>query len=170
MTGKSSSGRVKGLKGSGRENAPGPIADLTDPNFALPFVYYMTVPKNTAIASPLTYDIVLPKGRITRVWSEFPKGCSGLAGLQLYRGPEQIFPLPKNIWLKSDNAVIPLAFSHLIITEPFNVTMRCYNLDDTYQHVIGLIIEMRGLQGAVSDQMQGLMDFLAGGDNARASS
>lgn len=160
MANRNSPGKGRGQLGGGTSGVTASQNDLTDPNYALPIFHYMEIPRNTLKAAPLTYDIVVPAGVINRVWVEFPRGCSGLAGVQLYRGPEQIFPLPKNIWLRSDNAVLNFAFTHKVITDPFAVTMYGYNEDDTYPHTIWVGLEMRGQMNDLPPQLQGLIEYI----------
>src|SRR3989304_483851 len=80
-------------------------SDLSQPDFSIPFFHYLTIPKSTPITTPLIYTLSLPIGKINKLWIEFPKGCSGLAGFQLHRATRQLFPLPEDIWLRSDNSV-----------------------------------------------------------------
>lgn len=152
---------MKTRSGSGlgkREDGVGKVAvlspDLSNPNFSLPFFQYVTTPKNTDADNPLITSLNLPIGQIVRVWTEFPRGCSGLVGVQLWRGPYQIFPLPSGVWLKSDNAVMNFGFSHDMTVEPYQVEIRTYNLDDTYQHTIWIGIEMTGPPTAETLAMQ----------------
>lgn len=137
-------------------------ADLSSTDFSVPFFHYLTIPKNTAIASPLSYTMSLPIGMINKLWVEFPRGCSGLAGLQVYRGIRQIFPLPDGIWLRSDNAVLNFAFSHSIQNEPYEVVLKGYNLDDTYPHTIWVGFEMSGNRSALTPAMLAFLNTLQG--------
>lgn len=133
---------------------------LTSPDFHLPFFHYLTIPKNTAIASYASYELTLPTGRINKIWVEFPKGCAGLVGFQMWRGEQQIFPLPSGVWLKSDNSVMNFQLTHYIDTVPYEVDLRGYNLDDTYSHTIWIGLEMSGAPSEVSAQMQSFLDTL----------
>lgn len=127
---------------------------LASADFHLPLFHYFTIAKNTAIASYESYTLYLPIGRINRIWLEFPKGCAGLVGFQLWRGVHQIFPLPAGQWFKSDNAVLNFAFTHDVDTEPHYVELRAYNLDDTYPHTIWIGLEMSGLPDPLTEQAE----------------
>lgn len=135
---------------------------LGDENFYLPFFQYITVSKNTAALSYQTSTMVLPISQSERLWVEFPKGCAGLVGLQLYHGTEQIFPLPSSNWLKSDGFVFSFRFSHLWNKEPFTVEARTYNLDDTYNHTIWFALELHGLPKGLNKTMQSFLKTLQG--------
>jgi hypothetical protein len=137
--------------------------DLSSPNFNLPIFHYLVVAKNTGVLSYTSYILNLPKGAIQRIWIEYPKGCAGLVGFQLWREARQIFPLPYGVWLRSDGITLSFAFTHEIVTNPFWVEIRAYNLDDTYQHTIWIGLEMRGLYADITPEMQGFINYMMGG-------
>jgi hypothetical protein len=159
--------RKKMGKGSGSMEGS-VIADTTlqtglaNSDFYLPFFHYLTIPKNTAIVSYVSYKMTLPISQTHRIWIEFPKGCAGLVGFQLWRGVNQIFPLPSGIWLRSDGETLNFAFSHWIDAEPYNVELRGYNLDDTFGHTLWIGLELRGLPGELSTTMQSFLEALKG--------
>lgn len=155
------------VKGSGsKKGSVTPDATLqtalANSDFYLPFFHYLAIPKNTAIASYTSYVLPLPISQTHRLWIEFPKGCAGLVGFQLWRGIEQIFPLPAGVWLKSDGFTLNFAFSHWIDKEPYNVELRGYNLDDTYQHTLWIGLELHGLPSALSATLQSFLETLKG--------
>lgn len=141
---------------------PLPDDGMTGRDFFLPFHLVMLTPKNTSIASYLSTVVVLPVGRINKVWVSFPNGCSGLAGFQLWRGARQIFPLPIGTWFTGNDIFIPLSFSHILFTEPLQITGRSYNLDDTYSHTITVIMEMSGNENDVPAGLSSFLDTLKG--------
>lgn len=153
-------GSVSG-RGSGAQ-AAALTTGLGSASFHLPFFHYLTIPKSTTQASPLTFEFDLPIGVINRLWIEFPRGCSGLAGFQIFRGVRQVFPLPAGVWLRSDNAILNFAFTHEMTTEPHFLELRGYNDDDTYSHTIWLGVEMSGQQSDLPPQLQGLINYLKG--------
>jgi len=135
---------------------------LGDENFYLPFFQYLTVPTNTSTEDYLSITLDLPVSQSERLWAEFPKGCAGLVGLQLYHGVEQIFPLPAGNWLKSDGFVFNFRLTHLWNKEPYTVEVRVYNIDDTYSHTIWIALELRGLPKGLSKTMQSFIKTLQG--------
>jgi hypothetical protein len=152
------SGKSKGVALAGDTLTTG----LGSPDFHLPFFHYLAIPKNTAILSYTSYTLILPVGKINRIWVEYPKGCAGLVGFQLWRGTQQIFPLPAGNWLRSDGFTLNFAFTHLVDAEPYEVELRGYNLDDTYQHTIWISLEMSGLPNELSNLMQSFLSTLTG--------
>lgn len=99
----------------------------------------------------------IPNGIISKLWFEFPRGCAGLAGVQLWRGPYQLFPLPEGVWLRSDNSILNFNFSHAVTEEPFEIEIRGYNVDTIFVHTLWIGIEMHGSGKTVS---QLLIDLL----------
>lgn len=157
----------KAVRVSGKSLASGfggasQTSGLSDPNYSLPFFKYVELPKNVSMAGFQTDTLNLPIGIIHRVWVEFPRGCSGLVGVQIWRGPYQIFPLPGGTWLRSDNAIMNFGFTHDMTREPYEIEIRSYNLDDTYPHTIWIGLEMRGQSKDIPVQLQGLMNYLKG--------
>lgn len=135
---------------------------LAGEDYHLPFFHYLTIPKSTLQSTYLSYTMPLPIAKIDRLWIEYPKGCSGLVGFQLWRGVDQIFPLPAGNWLRSDGYTFSFAFTHWVDKEPYNVELRGYNLDDTYNHTIWIGLEMSGLPGELSAQLQSFLKVLKG--------
>ena len=148
-----SKSKILSSESGGSELAPSADMGMTARDYSLPFMLNITTVKNTAIASYLETKIILPIGRINRIWIEFPKGCAGLVGFQIWRNPNQIFPIPPGQWMLGDNFIIPLSFTHIIYTHPYELVVRSYNLDDTYNHRIMLIIEMSGLHSPIPDAL-----------------
>jgi len=148
--------------GSGGKQETALRTALGNSDFYLPFFHYMTIPKNTAATSYTSFTMPLPVSQTERLWVEFPAGCKGLVGLQLWRGVEQIFPLPAGVWLVSDNAVMNFRFSHLIDTEPYEVTIRGYNTDDTYPHTPWMGLELHGLSKDIPPKLQEFISYIQG--------
>jgi hypothetical protein len=126
-------------------------------DFYLPFFHFMTIPKNTSQANYLSYVMSLPISQTERMWVEFPEGCKGLVGVQIWRATEQIFPLPAGVWLRSDRSTLNFRFSHVIDREPYEIEIRGYNVDDTYQHTPWIGLELHGLTREISAGLKSLI-------------
>lgn len=144
----------------GQANLPAFVGDKASKDYSLPFVHYLTIPKNTTKAAYLEYVMHLPVGTIKRLWIEFPPGCAGLAGIQIFRRIYQIFPMPQDVWFRSDAAVLNFAFVHSVHNEPYEVLLRGYNNDDTYDHTIWFAFEMTGLSEDLSPGMAKFLEAL----------
>lgn len=135
---------------------------LGSEDFYLPFFYYLAIPRSTTIQSYVSVTLPLPISQSERIWIEFPEGCKGLAGIQLYHGVKQIFPLPEGNWFRSDGYTFSFRFSNLFSIEPYEVEIRGYNLDDTFQHTIWVALELHGLPSELSQNMQSFLQALKG--------
>ncbi len=106
------------------------------------YEFSISVPANTAKASPTTQELHLTAGIVHYVEIEFPDGCaatdgSGLLTYLQIRQPEATY-LPTNPegWFASDGHIIPVK-EHKELTESNNrLKLVAYNLDDTYAHII----------------------------------
>lgn len=157
MPSKSKSLLVDKGSGGGGDNTAALRTALGSVNFYLPFFHYLTIPKNTTSSAYTSYRMPMPVSQSERLWIEFPEGCKGLAGLQVWRGVEQIFPLPAGVWLRSDGSTLNFRFSHVIDREPYEFELRGYNQDDTYPHTLWVGFEMHGLDAEISP---GLREFV----------
>jgi len=95
-----------------------------------------TIPANTAKASPYTEAVKLCHGIIHRVEIGFPRGCAGLAHLQIKEALHQRWPTNTQGSFNTDGYTI--AFNeHLEFTrEPYILTLSGWNLDDIYDHTL----------------------------------
>ena len=151
---------IQSAKNTGGNTVARVDVDLSSPSFSVPIFHYLTIPKSTAINAPVTYTLNLPIGRINKLWVEFPRGCVGLVGFMVVRGVRQIFPLPEDVWLKSDNYVFGFAFTHVINSEPYEVVLKGYNIDDSYDHTIWVAFEMSGNKSALTPAMMQFLNTL----------
>jgi len=102
-------------------------------------VYYdfsFTIPANTAKASPLEQDIKLTHGIIHRVEVGFPRGCAGLAHIQLKQAIHQLWPTNVQGSFNTDDFTIAFNEDQEFYTEPYILTLVGWNLDDTYDHTL----------------------------------
>lgn len=102
-------------------------------------MYYdtsFTIPANTTKASPEQQDIKLTHGVIHRIEVGFPRGCAGLAHLQIKRGLHQVWPTNPQGSFNTDGYIIPINEFYQLVTEPYILTLVGWNLDDTYPHTL----------------------------------
>lgn len=60
----------------------------------------------------------------------------------------------------SDNSVLTYEFTHDMTREPYSLTVKCFNYDDTYPHTIRLGVEMRGKPSDLPPQLAKFFDSL----------
>jgi hypothetical protein len=118
------------------------------------------VPANTVALSPVEYTIGLTKGTITRVQVYFPWGCAGLVGVQVLRYTWQLFPQSRGEWLIGNDAMWEDNGRYPLDTEPFEVLVRVYNLDDSYEHAPIVAVEIS--DAAVSAGLQQFLEVVGG--------
>lgn len=127
----------------------------------LPWFARLTVPPNTAILSPVTVELELPRGEIERLWVEMPAGCAGLVGVQVWRYTWQIFPRPQGEWYLSNNSTVSFRFREILDDVPLSVTIKAYNLDAIEPHHPWLAFEMVRLRTESQEKLSALLDFLS---------
>jgi hypothetical protein len=98
--------------------------------------FALTIPANTAQASPVTQELKLTAGIVHYVEIEFPSGCAGLAHVQIRQPEATYLPTNPDGSFHSDGHVIPIK-EHLELG-PGENTLKAvaWNLDDTYQHIV----------------------------------
>lgn len=116
----------------------------------------VTVPANTTKADYQSDTLKLTKGVITRISVFFPWGCAGLVYVQVVRRTWQVFPLTRGEWLNGNNRAFNFRSRIELTSEPYELIIRSYNLDDTYQHKPVVSVEM--VKGDVPDQFKAFMD------------
>lgn len=126
----------------------------------IPYYRRLTIPKNTPIDTPLEDSLELPRGESEFLWLEFPRGCGGLVGIQLWRYTWQVFPRPAGEWFVSDNATIRFRFREVFQDVPYTLTIKAYNADQVYDHSPWIALEMVSLRNQAVNNIVALMDFL----------
>ena len=100
------------------------------------------LPATTVVASYVDLTMRLTKGRIKEISIYFPWGCAGLAGIQIIRRTYQLAPLTRGEWIVGNELLLTHKYNYDLSTEPYNLVVRGYNLDDTYSHTPFVIIEI----------------------------
>jgi len=98
--------------------------------------YAIVVPANTLESAPVTQFLKLTRGIIHRVEVQFPIGTLALAHCRIFYHEHQAFPTNPDGDFSSDGYVIPIDDQYEIDSEPYDMKAVCWNLDDTYQHII----------------------------------
>ncbi len=111
------------------------------------FMAELTVPQNTLETNPVTQELVLTRGTITRVSVAFPPGPSGLVHVILKNKAFQLWPSSPETSLAWDDYVISWAEDYEINEYPFNLTLVGWSEDTIYSHKVTLWLEL--LAGAI---------------------
>jgi len=94
-------------------------------------VYYnftLTIPANTAATDREEKRVKLTHGVITRVEVSFPRGCAGLAHLQIYENGHQVWPTNPDGDFASDDYTIPIDEYHEFFRAPYQLRLSGWNL------------------------------------------
>lgn len=114
----------------------------------------VAIPANTSILAATDTTMILTKGRIKKVEVYFPWGCAGLAGIQIIRNTWQLAPLTRGQWLKGNDLLLSHTYDYDLNVEPYELIIKSYNVDDTYQHTPFVIIEiMRDRRSITLDKL-----------------
>lgn len=117
-----------------------------------------TIPANTSESDPYTYRIKITKGTLSTVGVYFPWGCAGLVGVQVLHLVSQLVPLSQTEYLIGNDLYVEFNYDYDINVEPLFLTVRAYNVDDTYDHTPLIFIEM--YRKSVSTKLRQFLETL----------
>jgi len=96
----------------------------------------LTIPANTTEDDPHEKTVDLCYGQIKQVFVLFPPGHGGLTHLQVFYQTRQIFPTTPGESFTGGDTTYEFDENWPIYEPPLAVTLRAWNLDDTYEHSI----------------------------------
>lgn len=102
----------------------------------------LTIPKSTTAADPTTVDIPIQSMLIDRMEITFPDGCVGLVGVRFRYQSRIIFPYNPEGWYKGNNQTVIFSPNIELKEDPFVLSIEGYNNDDTYQHIVYIVIDV----------------------------
>jgi len=100
------------------------------------YVFVLPIPANTAITSPVTTSLRIPKGDITEIRVVFPTGCANLAHVRIFALERQIYPSNLGGYYQGDGVFFLIRDRYPLPEFVQEVKVEGYNEDDTYQHTI----------------------------------
>jgi hypothetical protein len=100
------------------------------------------VPPATPRDAPLRELVDITNGVIRRVWIRWRRGVGWLGGCQLWQGGVQRWPLTLGEFFPSFHEPIEFETWHPVLTEPYTLEIRAFNLDDTYSHRLWVAVLM----------------------------
>lgn len=104
-----------------------------------------SIPANTLEADAIEECLQLTKGTIKEIHLGFPPGPGGLVHLQVRDKGWQIVPWTPLQSVAWDDHVFVLPCDYDLDEEPYDLTIRAWNLDDTYDHTVfvGVVLTER---------------------------
>ena len=103
---------------------------------------YISTPKETTEADPLSTAIKLTKGRLTGGSIYFPSGPAGKLHFIARIGVHQIIPFNTGQNIALDDCVFPLCLGFDLTEPPFELICETWNESILYAHVLTLILNI----------------------------
>ena len=110
-------------------------------------MYYqvtIAIPANTPEAAPVITPLTLTKGVIATLRVGFPPGCAGLAHVVIREKGWQIVPWSLDESLHWDGYVFEFKPQYPMSSDPYDLTIHAWNLDDSYEHTVFVGAEVVG--------------------------
>ena len=122
------------------------------------FEYALTIPANTAAASPTESLVALSAGRLVAVAVQFPRGCVGLVHTVAHRSEHQLWPTNPDGSIVGEGAMISWAEDLVLEDDPYTLRLRGWNLDDSYQHTVTWRFNVLPLAGVLADRERAALE------------
>lgn len=118
------------------------------------FTFAVTVPPNTPWDQPITQELKLRAGVITKIAVLIPAGHQTLAHLAIKYGMTQIIPHGEDQWIEGDDETLEWNEDFELPYEPISLTASAWNEDDTYPHSFFIRIWVSKEKAAASSGIQ----------------
>lgn len=133
------------------------------------YEYALTILAQTAESAPETLDAPLAPGTVARVDVQFPRGCVGLAHVQVWRSEHQVWPTNVDGNISAEGLVVSWPEDYDLVDEPYGMTLRGWNDDDSYAHTITFRFALLPLSAkeegrAPAGLLRRIAEFLGMGD------
>ena len=116
------------------------------------FEVQLTIPANTPKAAPAELDVALSAGQLVAASVQFPRGCVGLAHTVALRSTHQLWPTNPDGSISGEGAIIPWAEDLVLEDDPYTLTLRGWNLDDSFPHTVTWRFNVLPLAGVVAER------------------
>lgn len=100
------------------------------------YAFSVPIPANTPATSPVDVEAVLTYGIIDHIEMHIPAGCAGLTHLKILQALHQVWPTNEDANFAADNINIVWGERFELFEPPYTLTLRAWNLDDTYPHTL----------------------------------
>lgn len=127
----------------------------------------ITVPKNTAAASPHTETFKIAYGIITWVSVLFPPGCHGMVYCVILHHEHQIAPSTENMAMRGDTFPVEWNEHHPSDQPGYELKVKLWSPGTTYDHTVTVkvaILPREAIQAvAMVEAVKGLFRILSPG-------
>ena len=100
------------------------------------FTRYISTPKNTTEADPLSTAFNLTRGRLTGGFLYFPSGPAGNLHFLAKIGAHQILPFNTGENYRLDDCVVPFSLGIDLLEPPFSISCITWNDSTLYSHAL----------------------------------
>lgn len=119
------------------------------------YEFAVAIPANTPATAPVEEDVHLSPGTVVRVDFQFPRGCVGLVHVQVWKGEHQVWPVNTDGNISSEGQTVTFPEDYDVDEDPFTLTLRGWNLDDTFPHTITFRFAVLPLESGRSGRAAG---------------
>jgi len=126
------------------------------------YAFELITRPNTAIVSPVSQPIEIRSSIITKVIIIQPTGCVGLVGTRFTYQSHRLWPINEQSWFKANGTPIIFEPNSELTEPPFELTMECYNIDDTYQHIVYAYVEVEFIALRKRSALKQIGDIIGG--------
>jgi len=124
-------------------------------------------PANTPASHPVINRVRVYPGIVTRVWVGFPRGCYGLAHLQVWHWGWQVWPWSPQQSFHWNDYMFDFSDRYPLTTEPLEFVVQTWNLDDFYAHTptFAVLVDPAPAAGELEGLLRSLQELglLVGG-------
>jgi hypothetical protein len=106
------------------------------------YVAEPVTPANTPAESPVDTELIVTAGWVYKITVHFPPGSGGLLHVQILDGAFQVWPTTQGQSFRGDSVVFTYEESYQKAEPPYLFVVRCWNLDDTYEHTVGVHVAL----------------------------
>jgi hypothetical protein len=100
------------------------------------YFFAVVVPPITPVTAPVFMRLPLDLGTVSFIEIHFPGGCGGLVRAALMYNSIQVIPWNADNWLYGDDRIFKLDINLPVKEPPFEFSIKAWNEDDTYAHII----------------------------------
>jgi hypothetical protein len=118
------------------------------------FTFVVKAPPNTPWNQPVTKELKLRPGVITKIAVLIPAGHQALAHLAIKYGETQVIPYGEDEWITGDDETLEWTEDYELAGEPVSLTASAWNEDDTYPHSFYIRIWVTKEKTAPSSSIQ----------------
>ena len=121
------------------------------------FTFDETIPKNTAFSDAIEKTLKLCPGILTKAIINIPAGVWFLARFQILDGLFNVLPSTEGQYYTGESSAESVDLWYPLEKEPFELTWKLWNLDDTYTHE--LILKLTVLPKEVAENVRAIREL-----------